>query len=388
MQHGGIILFICYCVSRHRVVDKLTQHNIAAPPKQHSFLRPHVPSVLLAEGLYLPPPDQSQISELPRRFETGSTKAKLTWFGALCLAGIGMFVDAYMIITIGQIKTIWHSAMPTCFSSGKEAECPNNINCCGLFANTPDTCGERDECNADGTYRDDFLCNESITGGVSYAQFAGIMLGMLTFGRVADLMGNHVAGMLTIAFQVVGVAVLTFYETSSFNTLFIIFDIFFVVFGFGVGGEYPLSAANAASLHIKKIEDAELYDDYKEYHLRVLREKARAVRRGENIALMFAMQGVGAVTGSIVLVCLIYFGHQSSVECDTEGNNPSGYDFKALESIWRSFFFIGLLFFLMIAVYRTLILEEGDGHKRLLARKQRRSAKVSTFKILRFYGAY
>jgi hypothetical protein len=46
------------------------------------------------------------------------------------------------------------------------------------------------------------------------------------------------------------------------------------------------------------------------------------------------------------------------------------------------------LFFLMIAVYRTLILEEGDGHKRLLARKQRRSAQVSTLKILRFYGAY
>ncbi len=358
--------------------------------KWFSQLSPHVHSVFLAEGLHLSL-DKTAMAELPRRFEAGSTKARLTWFGALCLAGIGMFVEAYVIITTGQVKTIWHSAMPTCFSAGHEAMCPQNIRCCGLFSNTPDTCGASDECNVDGTYNEEFLCNKSVTGGVSYAEFAGIMLGMITFGKVADVMGRHMAGMLTATFQVVGVAMMTLFISPNYNTLFIVFDIFFFVFGFGVGGEYPLTAANAASHHIESIEEAEL-DDHARHLLRVLREKERAVRRGETISIVFAMQGVGAVTGSIFLLCLIYFGHQSRVECNVEGHNAAGQEFEALDAIWRSFYFIGVIFVVMMLVYRALVLEEGDGHKRLLVRKQRRLTKLglqnSTFKILKFYGMH
>ena len=91
-------------------------HRLLLDNKPHSKLGPHVHSVFLAEGLHLSM--NSATSDLPNRFEAGSTKARLTWFGALCLAGIGMFVEAYIIITTGQIKTIWHSAMPTCFSVG------------------------------------------------------------------------------------------------------------------------------------------------------------------------------------------------------------------------------------------------------------------------------
>jgi hypothetical protein len=44
----------------------------------------------------------------------------------------------------------------------------------------------------------------------------------------------------------------------------------------------------------------------------------------------------------------------------------------------------------MVLIYRGLVLEEGDGHKKLLARKERRRAKLgrenSTFQVLWFYG--
>ena len=124
--------------------------------------------------------DSQELDELPRRFEAGSSKARLTWFGALCLAGIGMFVEAFIIITTGQIKTIWHSGYPTCFTPDESVSCPNNIQCCGLFPNTPpDTCGVSgsDMCNADGTYNDNMLCSNAIIGSISYAEFVGIMLG-------------------------------------------------------------------------------------------------------------------------------------------------------------------------------------------------------------------
>ena len=158
----------------------------------YSTFKQHIHSVFLAEGLHLSI-DSDEMEELPRRFDAGSSKARLTWFGALCLAGIGMFVEAYIIITTGQIKTLWHAGYPTCFTPDEDVVCPTNIKCCGLFPNTnPATCGTDDVCNADGTYPDKYLCNESIIGGISYAEFAGIMLGMLVFGRIADLMGGSV----------------------------------------------------------------------------------------------------------------------------------------------------------------------------------------------------
>ncbi len=53
-------------------------------------------------------------------------------------------------------------------------------------------------------------------------------------------------------------------------------------------------------------------------------------------------------------------------------------------------FLIGLIFVLMVLIYRGLVLEEGDGHKKLLARKERRRVKLgrenSTFQVLWFYG--
>lgn len=89
-----------------------------------------------------------------------------------------MFVEAYIIITTGQIKTIWHSMQPECFEPGGTMQCPDQIKCCGLFENTPDTCGAGHMCQEDGTYLDKYLCNETVIGVTSYAEFAGIMLGM------------------------------------------------------------------------------------------------------------------------------------------------------------------------------------------------------------------
>jgi MFS family permease len=355
-------------------------------------------SVLLAEGLELPI-EEDGLEELPPRFEPGSSKAKLTWFGAICLEGIGMFVEAYIIITTGQVKTIWHAAYPHCFYPTHEMNCPNQIHCCGSFSNTPDTCGLNgpdyatdglhQDCNPDGTYKSNLMCSEGVTGGISYAEFAGIMLGMITFGKVADLLGKHSAGMLTAVFQVIGVAMMTFYSSENLNVMFIVFAIFFFIFGFGVGGEYPLTAANAASHHVESLEEASL-DDADRHHRRVLRERERTVRRGETIAMVFAMQGIGAVVGSIFLVCLIYFGEQERTDCDTDGYNPHGQSTEALSAIWRTFYFIGLIFVLMVLIYRGLVLEEGKGHKKLLARKERRRAKLghenSAFQILWFYG--
>jgi len=267
-------------------------------------------SVYLAEGLHH---DGRKEEELPSRFAIGSNKAKIKWFGALCVTGIGMFVEAFVIITTGQLKTVWHDAYPTCFIPHAEMQCPNLIQCCGLFPNTPDTCGTNTEmCQADGTYKDEYLCNPAVISSLSYIEFAGIMLGMLLFGKLADLVGHQPAGILAALLQVAGILFMTFYHSHDLNTMFIVFDAFYGVFGLGIGGEYPLTAATAAAHHADSSEEA-LLDSEERHRVRVLRDKARSVRRGETIALAFAMQGVGAVVGSIFLLSLIFFGDQQRV---------------------------------------------------------------------------
>ena len=347
-------------------------------------------SVLAAEGLV----DTADAEKgggpntLPERYKKGSAKAKLTWFGALCLEGIGMFVEAYVIITTGQVKTVWHDNYPTCWDFDKHQPCPNNIQCCGLFPNTPsDMCNadtdaaaaaaiiNPDYCDADNTYRDSMLCTERRIGAVSYAEFGGIMAGMLAFGYISDAIGRKRAGTLTALLMIAGIGGMTFFGSDDLSTQFLTFAIFFGIFGLGVGGEYPLTASQAAEHHAESYEDA-LEDDQERRHQRILMEQAKTKRRGETISLVFAMQGLGAVVGSIFLLAMIYFSNQTRISCDSPSSNSRGDDPNAVESIWRNFYFVGLIFVLMLLAFRFLVLEEGEGYSNVQARRERRERKL------------
>jgi hypothetical protein len=325
-----------------------------------------VQSVLLADGLVATSDDEEEnllLLEIPGRYDKASVKSKITWFGVLCLTGIGMFVEAYVIITTGQVKTVWHDNYPTCWDSENEQPCPDNIECCGLFPNTPqDVCQVTTTPNNnictedDNTFPSNLLCSSRQLGGVSYAEFAGIMVGMLAFGTIADRIGRKKAGTLTAILMIVGIGGMTFFDNDDVGTLFLIFSIFFAIFGLGVGGEYPLTATQAAEHHAESAENA-LLDDEERRHQRILMETAKTARRGETIALVFAMQGIGAVVGSVFLLALIYFSNQSRAHCNQVSSNSRGTDQNALESIWRSFYFIGLIFVCMLFIYRSLVLE-------------------------------
>ena len=204
-------------------------------------------------------------------------------------------------------------------------------------------------------YPEEMLCNSRITAGVSYSEFAGIMCGMLVFGAVCDLVGRKNAGTLTSILMIFGIAGMTFFDSGNSSTVFIAFSAFFAVFGIGVGGEYPLTASGAAEYHVKTTEEA-LQDDRDQHHRRVLLEITKTARRGETIALVFAMQGVGAVLGSLILLCLIYFSGQGRIDCERLSSNSTGNIPDALGGIWRAFYLIGLLFVSMLLLYRWLIL--------------------------------
>jgi len=296
--------------------------------------------------------------QLPDRFASGSLKEALSWFGKKFLAGLGMFVQAFIVITTGQIKTIWRAQYPECWIPQYEQKCPSKIECCCLFPNTPEgIVPDTEICTVDGEYPPIFTCSKRQTNSVSYAQFAGTMAGMLLIGAVCDLIGRKRAGIITSLLMLLGISIMTFVKTDDIGLQFTVWAAFFAVFGFGVGGEYPLSASLAAEMQTMRADDAEL-DDIGRRRRRVELDQTMTARRGETVALVFSMQGVGAVFGSTVLLVLIYFGNQGTTDCNELGNNSTGNDPNALNGIWRSFYFIGLLFVCSLLMYRFLILEE------------------------------
>jgi MFS family permease len=368
----------------------------------HSLYTLH--SVLIAEGVLaaqeLDNNEQCELlKQLPERYRKGSVKAKITWFGAICLAGVGMFVEALVIITTGQIKTIWKAQYPECWSPDQDQTCPENIQCCDLFPNTPvggnGTCDAtfRPEgfCDVDGAYPDQVLCDKRVTNSVSYSEFAGIMAGMLAFGFLVDHIGRKKAGTLTSLLMIVGICGMILFDVNNMQVLFITFSSFFACFGVGVGGEYPLTASGAAEYHSKNAEDA-LRDDEDQHHRRVMLEVVKTVRRGETISMVFAMQGIGAVVGSLLLLVLIYVSNQSRKDCNKPSSNSSGNNPDALNGIWRGFYLIGMIFVTLLLLYRWLVLEEDERSDTIKERRKRREAKLgenasaARWKLIRFYA--
>jgi MFS family permease len=374
-------------------VGVFEQHHVLPP-------QPKVQSVYTADGIHHPVAGDE---ELMGRFADGTMKTKITWFGVLAITGIGMFVEAYVIITTGQIKTVWHEQYPTCWVPDSDQACPENIECCGTFPNTPvdangncavQSSGVVGVCDAMGEYESSYFCSENLRMAVSYAEFAGIMAGMIIFGFIADAIGRKAASCLTSVIMTAGIAGMTFFDSNNSNrSLFIAFSCFFAILGLGVGGEYPLTASGAAE-HDAGDEEAAKLDDGERKRRRLQVESAKTARRGETISIVFAMQGVGAFVGSLFVLALIYFSGQSFTSCERSGSNSTGNDPQALNAVWRSFYFIGLIFIVMLVLYRTLCVEEGTGFGKVVARRQRRMEKLgekalsplmTKWKVLQFY---
>jgi Ca2+/Na+ antiporter len=123
--------------------------------------------------------------------------------------------------------------------------------------------------------------------------------------------------------------------------------------------------------------------------MRIELDMAKSARRGETISLVFAMQAVGAVVGSLVIMALIYFGQQSVINCDLPGRNSMGNNAEALNGVWRAFYFIGLLQVLVLLIYRGVVAEETESFAKVQQRQNRRKikhGKTYLLNILWFYS--
>ena len=176
------------------------------------------------------------------------------------------------------------------------------------------------------------------------------MAGMLVLSIVADNIGRKWGSVSTAAIMALGaIAMTASFPISGLNSMFLMFTIAFGFYGFGVGGEYPISASTAA-------------------------EKAQSMAgrkntdRGATISMTFSCQGAGAVFGSVIILIMLSAFNQGVPDCNDAHNNPTGLDTSSLNTVWRTTYGLGTVMTIGMLCYRIFSLEESQAWKNLRSR--------------------
>jgi MFS family permease len=214
------------------------------------------------------------------------------WWGSWAIPGMGMFSEAYVIFAIGNIAPLLAINYPNCFGKVEPAD-----------------------------------CNKTAAENDSNIEICGIIGGMLILGFMADWIGRKWGSITTMSIMLIG-GILLSSATGSASAFLAVFLTGLFVFGFGVGGEYPMAASSAA-------ERAE--GDPEMRH-----------RRGETVVLTFTQQGWGNFTNTLVIIILMAI-------LGATGTTVSAYD---AELTWRLQFVIGTVIVAIVSLYRFLYLEE------------------------------
>ncbi|XP_006649357.2 probable inorganic phosphate transporter 1-7 [Oryza brachyantha] len=205
--------------------------------------------------------------------------AKTQWyhFTAIVIAGMGFFTDAYDLFCISLVTKLIGRVYYTDEGSSKPGNLP------------PD-----------------------VSAAVNGVAFVGTLTGQLFFGWLGDKVGRKsVYGMTLLMMIICSVASgLSFGSTPTSVMSTLCFFRFWL--GFGIGGDYPLSAT-------------------------IMSEYANKRTRGAFIAAVFAMQGFGILAGGAVAIG-ITAAFRSQFPADPAASTPPQADY-----VWRLILMFGAL---------------------------------------------
>ncbi|KAI3423023.1 hypothetical protein D9Q98_010707 [Chlorella vulgaris] len=216
------------------------------------------------------------------------------WWVASLLPGMGMFSEAYFIFAIGNIEPLLAIQYPSCFGDAEP-----------------------------------FDCNQSTMDNIQNIEISAIIVGMLSFGFIADVIGRKWGSRMTMLIMFIGACLLTGAYGPNAQVFLSVFCFSLFFYACGVGGEYPLAASSAS-------ERAEADPKLRK-------------RRGEMVVLTFSQQGWGNFTNTLVILLLL------AVQGAT-GDVSS----KEAETTWRLQFGIGALICFCVTAYRWMYLEESE----------------------------
>lgn len=202
--------------------------------------------------------------------------ARTQWyhFTAIVIAGMGFFTDAYDLFCISLITKLLGRIYYTDITKPKPGTLPPNV-------------------------------SASVTG----VALCGTLAGQLFFGWLGDKMGRKKVYGITLILMVVCSIASGLSFGSSPKAVMATLCFFRFWLGFGIGGDYPLSAT-------------------------IMSEYANKRTRGAFIAAVFAMQGFGILAGGIVAL-IVSSAFDRKYKLPTYEENPAGSIVPELDYVWR-----------------------------------------------------
>ncbi|KAG2713603.1 hypothetical protein I3760_04G184600 [Carya illinoinensis] len=241
--------------------------------------------------------------------------AKTQWyhFTAIIIAGMGFFTDAYDLFCISLVTKL----LGRIYYHVDGAEKPGTL-------------------------------PPKVSAAVNGVAFCGTLAGQLFFGWLGDKMGRkRVYGMTLMLMVIASVASgLSFGSNSKSVMATLCFFRFWL--GFGIGGDYPLSAT-------------------------IMSEYANKKTRGAFIAAVFAMQGFGILAGGIfaIIIASAFKARfdAPSYEVDAVGSTVSQADY-----VWRIILMVGALP-AALTYYWRMRMPETARYTALVAKNANQAAK-------------
>ncbi|CAK7568722.1 MAG: acid phosphatase pho5 [Sporothrix epigloea] len=166
---------------------------------------------------------------------------------------------------------------------------------------------------------------------IKLATSAGTVIGQLGFGIAADMLGRK--RMYGLELIVIIFATLAHALTSNSPSVNIVGVIIFwrVLMGVGIGGDYPLSSI-------------------------ITSEFATTKWRGAMMGSVFAMQGLGQLTGALVML-FVTLGFKESLMTSTKPADCTGVCALAVDKMWRTLIGFGAVPGCIALYYRLTIPE-------------------------------
>ena len=225
--------------------------------------------------------------------------------------GLGLFGESYILFSVGILKPLWQILYPDCFIEFE-------------------------------------TCSPRLLNALSYASIAGIIVGMVVIGYFANIIGRRPGSILTASLMSIGAIGLTAITLfiSRADALFSAHVIFLFIFGIGVGGEYPLAASIASENSLVSSQEKDgIYVQMKD-----LPTHSSTFSRGQDVQLVFTMQGMGILANCMVFTLLL--------ACSGQTNDQ--YSSRSLLLVWQSNYAVGTIILLYVLVSRTLYSEESE----------------------------
>ncbi|KAI5475473.1 MFS phosphate transporter [Pseudohyphozyma bogoriensis] len=226
--------------------------------------------------------------------------------------GMGLFVEGFVLFSIGNLSSLFASAWPTCWKSHQ-------------------------------------VCDVLWIDSVHYLEILGIIVGQIAVGIEGDFIGRKFGLVQDAVVMLIGVVLLTSVWGTTLQGWVIAYAWSLFIYGVGVGGEYPMTSTR--TLETGAAGPAGTRDD--------------RLHRGRNVVLAFLMQGWGQVFNQVILMVLLLIFSSGKQNPPAGGFTP-----LSVQLTYRvSFGLVGILH-LWLVYYRVYRIHDADKALHAAKKKQ------------------